>query len=209
MTELLLTLLDKGGYLGIFVLMILENVFPPVPSEVILGAAGVLVAQGKMNGIALWLIATAGTVVGNLFWYWLGYRWSEETLKKVIDRWGRILTFEWDEFTKARDIFRKYGDWIVFLLRFSPLLRTIVSLPAGLARMSVWRFTMFTFLGSLIWNGLLILGGQALAGLIDRYEKLAGYAIVAVVLAGVAIYIYRFVTWKPVAAFEKNENDPS
>lgn len=209
MTELLLTLLDKGGYLGIFVLMILENVFPPVPSEVILGAAGVLVAQGKMNGIVLWLIATAGTVVGNLFWYWLGYRWSEETLKKVIDRWGRILTFEWDEFTKARDIFRKYGDWIVFLLRFSPLLRTIVSLPAGLARMSVWRFSMFTFLGSLIWNGLLILGGQALAGLIDRYEKLAGYAIVAAVLAGVAIYIYRFVTWKPVAAFEKNENDPS
>ncbi len=205
MTELLLTLLDKGGYLGIFVLMILENVFPPVPSEVILGAAGVLVAQGKMNGIVLWIIATVGTVVGNLFWYWLGHRWSEEQLKRMIDRWGRILTFEWDEFTKARNIFRKYGDWIVFLLRFSPLLRTIVSLPAGLARMNVWRFAMFTFLGSLIWNGLLILGGQALAGLIDEYETLAGYAIVAFVLAGVAIYIYRFVTWKPVKAFEAED----
>ncbi len=205
MTELLLTLLDKGGYLGIFVLMILENVFPPVPSEVILGAAGVLVAQGKMNGIVLWIIATVGTVVGNLFWYWLGHRWSEEQLKRMIDRWGRVLTFEWDEFTKARNIFRKYGDWIVFLLRFSPLLRTIVSLPAGLARMNVWRFAMFTFLGSLIWNGLLILGGQALAGLIDEYETLAGYAIVAFVLAGVAIYIYRFVTWKPVKAFEPEE----
>ena len=205
MTELLLTLLDKGGYLGIFVLMILENVFPPVPSEVILGAAGVLVAQGKMNGIVLWIIATVGTVVGNLFWYWLGHRWSEEQLKRMIDRWGRVLTFEWDEFTKARNIFRKYGDWIVFLLRFSPLLRTIVSLPAGLARMNVWRFAMFTFLGSLIWNGLLILGGQALAGLIDEYETLAGYAIVAFVLAGVAIYIYRFVTWKPVKAFEAED----
>jgi membrane protein DedA with SNARE-associated domain len=205
MTELLLTLLDKGGYLGIFVLMILENVFPPVPSEVILGAAGVLVAQGKMNGIVLWIIATVGTVVGNLFWYWLGHRWSEEQLKRMIDRWGRVLTFEWDEFTKARNIFRKYGDWIVFLLRFSPLLRTIVSLPAGLARMNVWRFAMFTFLGSLIWNGLLILGGQALAGLIDEYEALAGYAIAAFVLAGVAIYIYRFVTWKPVKAFEPEE----
>ena len=205
MTELLLILLDKGGYLGIFVLMILENVFPPVPSEVILGAAGVLVAQGKMNGYVLWLIATAGTVVGNLFWYWLGYRWSEQTLKRMIDRWGRILTFEWDEFTKARDIFRKYGDWIVFLLRFSPLLRTIVSLPAGLARMSVWRFTLYTFLGSLIWNGLLILGGQALAGLIEEYETLAGYAIAATVVAGVAIYIYRFVMWKPVKAHEAED----
>jgi len=205
MTELLLILLDKGGYLGIFVLMILENVFPPVPSEVILGAAGVLVAQGKMNGYVLWLIATAGTVVGNLFWYWLGYRWSEQTLKRMIDRWGRILTFEWDEFTKARDIFRKYGDWIVFLLRFSPLLRTIVSLPAGLARMSVWRFTLYTFLGSLIWNGLLILGGQALAELIEEYETLAGYAIAATVVAGVAIYIYRFVMWKPVKAHEAED----
>jgi membrane protein DedA with SNARE-associated domain len=205
MTELLLTLLDKGGYLGIFVLMILENVFPPVPSEVILGAAGVLVAQGKMNGYVLWLIATAGTVVGNLFWYWLGYRWSEQTLKRMIDRWGRILTFEWDEFTKARDIFRKYGDWIVFGLRFSPLLRTIVSLPAGLARMKLWRFALFTFLGSLIWNGLLILGGRALAGVLDQYETLAGYGIVGIVGLGVLFYIYRVVTWKPVKAFEPND----
>lgn len=205
MTELLLELLDMGGYFGIFVLMILENVFPPIPSEVILGAAGVLVAQGKMNGYVLWVIATAGTVAGNLFWYWLGHRWSEETLKRVIDRWGRILTFEWDEFTKARDIFRKYGDWIVFLLRFSPLLRTIVSLPAGLARMGVWRFSLFTFLGSLIWNGLLILGGRALAGVIKEYETLAGYGIAALVLAGVAVYVYRFVTWKPVEVHETDE----
>ncbi|MET4133328.1 membrane protein DedA with SNARE-associated domain [Porphyrobacter sp. MBR-155] len=205
MTELLLGLLDKGGYLGIFVLMILENVFPPIPSEVILGAAGVLVEQGKMNGITLWIIATAGTLAGNLFWYWLGSRWSEDQLKRVIDRWGRWLTFEWDEFTKARDIFRKYGDWIVFLLRFSPLLRTIVSLPAGLAKMKLWRFALFTFLGSLIWNGLLILGGRALAGVIDRYESTAGYVIVAIVVLGVAYYIYRVVTWKPVKAFEPEE----
>ncbi|MDZ4274566.1 MAG: DedA family protein [Erythrobacter sp.] len=205
MTELLLGLLDKGGYLGIFVLMILENVFPPIPSEVILGAAGVLVEQGKMNGITLWIIATAGTLAGNLFWYWLGSRWSEDQLKRVIDRWGRWLTFEWDEFTKARDIFRKYGDWIVFLLRFSPLLRTIVSLPAGLAKMKLWRFALFTFLGSLIWNGLLILGGRALSGVIDRYESTAGYVIVAIVVLGVAYYIYRVVTWKPVKAFEPEE----
>lgn len=205
MTDLLLELLDKGGYLGIFVLMILENVFPPIPSEVILLAAGALVEQGKMNAYALWVIATAGTLAGNLFWYWLGSRWSEETLKRVIDRWGRWLTFEWDEFLSARNMFRKYGDWIVFLLRFSPLLRTIVSLPAGLAKMTMWRFALFTFLGSLIWNGLLILGGQALAGLIDRYEKLAGYAIVAIVVAGVAVYVYRVVTWKPVKAHEAQD----
>ncbi|MDC8753289.1 DedA family protein [Erythrobacter sp. sf7] len=206
MTEFLLELLDKGGYPGIFLLMMAENVFPPIPSEVIMGAAGVLVARGQMTFVTLWIVATAGTVVGNLFWYWLGVRWSEETLKKVIDRWGRWLTFEWDEFLKARDTFRKYGDWIVFLLRFSPLLRTIVSLPAGLAKMKLWRFVLFTALGSAIWNGILIFGGKAIAGLIDRYETLAGYGIVAFVLLGVAVYVYRVVTWEPVAAFEKKDD---
>jgi membrane protein DedA with SNARE-associated domain len=205
MTEILLTLLDKGGYLGIFLLMAAENIFPPIPSEVIMGAAGVLVARGQMTFMTLWIIATAGTVAGNLFWYWIGVRWSEQQLKAIIDRWGRWLTFEWDEFTRARDIFRKYGDWIVFLLRFSPILRTIVSLPAGLAHMKLWRFVLFTALGSAIWNGILIFGGKALAGLIDEYETLAGYGVVAFVLAGVVFYVYRVVTWKPVKAHEGQE----
>ncbi len=207
MTEFLLELLDKGGYLGIFFLMMAENVFPPIPSEVIMGGAGLLVAKGQMTFGTVWIVATAGTVVGNLFWYWIGVRWSEEQLKRIIDRWGRWLTFEWDEFLKARDTFRKYGDWIVFLLRFSPLLRTIVSLPAGLAKMKLWRFVLFTALGSAIWNGILIFGGSALAPLVERFEKLAGYGVVAFVLLGVAIYVYRVVTWQPVAAFEDKQND--
>lgn len=205
MTEFLLELLDKGGYLGIFLLMMAENVFPPIPSEVIMGAAGVLVARGQMTFVTLWIVATAGTVVGNLFWFWVGARWSEEQLKRIIDRWGRWLTFEWDEFLSARNTFRKHGDWIVFVLRFSPLLRTIVSLPAGLAKMMLWRFLLFTALGSAIWNGVLIFGGKALAGMIDRYENLAGYAVVAVILAGVAVYLYRVITWQPVKAFDPEE----
>ncbi len=202
MTEFLLELLNRGGYLGIFLLMMAENVFPPIPSEVIMGGAGVLVAQGEMTFSAVWVVATLGTVAGNLFWYWIGVRWTEEQLKAIIDRWGRWLTFEWDEFTKARNIFRKYGDGIVFALRFSPILRTIVSLPAGLARMKLWRFCLFTFLGSGVWNAILIFGGRALAPLIERFEKFAGYGVVALVLAGIAFYIYRVATWKPVEAHE-------
>lgn len=206
MTDFLLELLDKGGYLGIFFLMMAENVFPPIPSEVIMGGAGLLVAKGQMTFGKVWIVATAGTVAGNLFWYWIGVRWSEEQLKRIIDRWGRWLTFEWDEFLSARDTFRKYGDWIVFLLRFSPLLRTIVSLPAGLAKMKLWRFVLFTALGSAIWNGILIFGGKSLEPLVERFEKLAGYGVVAVVLLGVAVYVYRVVTWKPVAAFENKDD---
>ena len=202
MTDFLLELLDKGGYLGIFFLMMAENVFPPIPSEVIMGGAGVLVAKGQMTFGTVWVVATLGTVVGNLFWFWIGKVWSEEQLKRIIDRWGRWLTFEWDEFTKARNIFRKYGDGIVFALRFSPLLRTIVSLPAGLAHMKLWRFCLFTFLGSGIWNAVLIFGGQAAAPLVERFEKLAGYGVVIFVLAGAAFYVYRVVSWKPVVQHE-------
>ena len=204
MTAFLLELLNKGGYIGIFLLMAAENIFPPIPSEVIMGGAGVLVAKGEMTFLTVWLVATAGTVAGNLFWYWIGVRWSEEQLKAIIDRWGRWLTFEWDEFTKARDIFRKYGDWIVFLLRFSPILRTIVSLPAAKPEL-VALAGRLTPLGSAIWNAGLIFGGQAAAPLVDRFGKLAGYGVVAFVLAGVAFYIYRVVTWKPVEAHEKGE----
>lgn len=202
MTDFLLELLDKGGYLGIFFLMMAENVFPPIPSEVIMGGAGVLVAKGQMTFGTVWVVATLGTVVGNLFWFWIGKVWSEEQLKRIIDRWGRWLTFEWDEFTKARNIFRKYGDGIVFALRFSPILRTIVSLPAGLAHMKLWRFCLFTFLGSGIWNAVLIFGGQAAAPLVERFEKLAGYGVVLFVLAGAAFYVYRVVSWKPVLHHE-------
>lgn len=205
MTDFLLELLDKGGYLGIFFLMMAENVFPPIPSEVIMGGAGVLVAKGQMTFGTVWVVATLGTVVGNLFWFWIGKVWTEEQLKRIIDRWGRWLTFEWDEFTKARNIFRKYGDGIVFALRFSPLLRTIVSLPAGLAHMKLWRFCLFTFLGSGIWNAVLIFGGQAAAPLVQRFEKLAGYGVVIFVLAGVAFYVYRVVSWKPVVQHERED----
>lgn len=205
MTDFLLELLNKGGYLGIFLLMMAENVFPPIPSEVIMGGAGLLVAKGQMTFGTVWIVATLGTVAGNLFWYWIGVRWSEEQLKRIIDRWGRWLTFEWDEFTKARDIFRRYGDGIVFALRFSPILRTIVSLPAGLAHMKLWRFCLFTFLGSGIWNAVLIFGGKAAAPLVERFEKLAGYGVVAFVLLGVLFYVYRVITWKPVKAHENEE----
>jgi membrane protein DedA with SNARE-associated domain len=205
MTATLLEWLNQGGYIGIFLLMMAENVFPPIPSEVIMGAAGVLVAKGEMTFAAVWVVATAGTLAGNLFWYWVGVRWREEQLKRIIDRWGRWLTFEWDEFTRARDIFRKHGDGIVFVLRFSPVLRTIVSLPAGLAHMKLWRFCLFTFLGSAIWNAILIFGGRAAAPLVERFETVAGWGVIAMVLAGVAFYIYRVATWKPVRHHEGGE----
>lgn len=197
MNSLIINAIAKGGYVGIFLLMALENIFPPMPSEIIMGYGGVLVAREQMAFVPLLVIGTLGTVAGNYFWYWLGRRWKEPDLKRFIQKHGRWLTFEWSEFEQARQLFRRNGDWIVFFLRFSPFLRTIISLPAGLAKMKLWRFLLFTFLGSLIWNGALIWGGSKLSGVISRYETYASWAVGAFIALGVAWYLYRVIKWKP------------
>ncbi len=205
MSELIMEIIKRGGYLGIFFLMALENVFPPVPSELIMGIAGILVARGDLHFVPLLLIGTSGTLAGNLAWYWLGRRWSESQLRAAIDRHGRWFIFGWDDFLKARKAFRRNGDWIVFLLRFSPVLRTMVSLPAGLAKMKFWRFCLFTFAGSLLWNGALILGGRSLAGLIERYEVIASWIIGAGIAAGIGWYVYRVIVWKPAPVDDRQD----
>ena len=197
MNSLIINTIAKGGYVGIFLLMALENIFPPMPSEIIMGYGGVLVAREQMAFAPLLVIGTLGTVAGNYFWYWLGRRWKEPDLKRFIQKHGRWLTFEWSEFEQARQLFRRNGDWIVFFLRFSPFLRTIISLPAGLAKMKLWRFLLFTFLGSLVWNGALIWGGSKLSGVISRYETYASWAVGAFIALGVAWYLYRVIKWKP------------
>ncbi len=199
MHEFIIDAIALGGYVGIFFLMALENIFPPIPSEVIMGLGGVLVARGEMEFWPLLLIGTAGTTAGNYCWYWVGDRWGYRRLAPFIDRWGRWLTLEWEDVERASHFFRRHGDWVVFLLRFSPFLRTIISLPAGLAHMNLWRFLFFTFLGSIIWNGALILGGKWLAEWLQQYEAAFGYGILALIALMLAAYAWRVVTWKPRA----------
>lgn len=197
MDELIIETIAKGGYLGIFFLMALENVFPPVPSEVIMGIGGVLVARGEMQFWPLLIIATVGTVAGNYFWYWLGNWYGYRRLAPFIDRHGRWLTMEWEDVERAIVFFQKHGDWVIFFLRFSPGLRTIISLPAGLAHMPLWRFLFFTFLGSIIWNAALIMSGKWLSQWLGDSQQVLGYIIVGLIAVGLLWYGWRFMTWKP------------
>jgi membrane protein DedA with SNARE-associated domain len=199
MDELIIETIAKGGYLGIFLLMALENVFPPVPSEVIMGIGGVLVARGEMQFWPLLIIATFGTVLGNYFWYWLGNWYGYRRLAPFIDRHGRWLTMEWEDVERAIAFFHKHGDWVIFLFRFSPGLRTIISLPAGLAHMPIWRFLFFTFLGSVIWNAALIMSGKWLSQWLGDSQEVLGYIILGLIGLGLVWYAWRVATWKPRA----------
>lgn len=197
MNHWIVHLIEQGGYTGILLLMILENVFPPIPSELIMGLGGIAVARGTMTFWPLLLAGTVGSTLGNYVWFLAGDRFGYARLRPIVARWGRWLTMEWDDAEKATAFFRRHGQWVVFAMRFSPFLRTMISLPAGLAHMKHGRFLAFTFAGAAVWNTLLIHGGRLIAGYLAAFEDVIGYSILALTVGFVLWYLWRVATWKP------------
>jgi membrane protein DedA with SNARE-associated domain len=197
MTEWILHLIEQGGYWGIAFLMFVENVFPPIPSEVIMGLGGIAVARGSMAFWPLLLVGTVGSTLGNYVWFLAGDKLGYERLQPFVRRWGRWLTFEWEDVERASRFFRVRGHWVVFALRFSPFLRTMISLPAGLAHMGHVKFLAFTFAGAAVWNTLLIQGGRWLARFFAEAQGWFNAAVIATIVLAVGAYAWRVATWKP------------
>ena len=197
MTDWVLHLIDAGGYWGIFLLMVLENVFPPVPSELIMGIGGIRVGQGRMAMEWLLLAGTLGTTAGNYFWYLVGHILGFTRLKPLIDRYGRWATLEWRDVERLDHIFGKYGQIVVFVFRFLPAFRTMISLPAGLFRMGHVKFLAWTAGGALIWNIILAYAGYVLGQNFRDIDKYVGPAATACVVGAIALYLWRLATWKP------------
>ncbi|GAA0279062.1 DedA family protein [Alteraurantiacibacter aestuarii] len=197
MDKLIIEAIEQGGYVGIFLLMVLENVIPPIPSEVIMGIGGLLVQRGDMAFWPLLLIGTCGTMVGNYMWYWIGDSWGYERLEPIVDRWGRWLTVDWESIVHAQLFFVRHGHWVVLILRVSPFFRTLISLPAGLAHMPRMKFLIFTFAGSLVWNALLIKGGEWLGHYFQDSQHMLSLIILGIIGVGLAGYIWRVLRWSP------------
>ena len=197
MTEIILELTAWGGYFGIFLLMVFENVFPPFPSEVIMGLGGIAVARGTMSMLPLVIAGTAGTVVGNYFWYMLGWRLGYERLRPFVDRHGRWLTLDWEHVLQLERFFQRRGQWVVFVFRFMPAFRTMVSLPAGMARMPQGRFLLCTAAGAAIWNTVLAGAGYYLGANFRELDTFIGPATVATIGAVVLFYVWRLIRWRP------------
>jgi LPXTG-motif cell wall-anchored protein len=183
-----------GGLFVLFGLVLLENLLPPIPSEVILPLAGFLVADGEMSFVAAMIAATAGSVVGALIIYGVG-RYGGRPL---LLRYGDYLYLNAERIDRSEAWFEQYGQRIVFFGRMIPGIRSVVSVPAGLARMDLTLFTLLTLAGSAIWNGALIGAGWALGdnwediaeviGPISRYVLVAGGLLI---IAGAGVYYWR------------------
>ena len=199
MESAILSIVEMLGYAGIAFLMALENIFPPLPSEVIMGAGALAMTNGQMHFWPLLIAGTLGTRAGNYAWYLLGDRVGYERLGPLVDRWGRWLTLEWEDIERTVRFFQRHGQWAVFVLRATPVMRTMISLPAGLAHMNVWRFLIFTAAGAAIWNALLIAGTVWIAKSFAEAQTWLGWGMVAIFVIAAAAYLWRLATWKPRA----------
>jgi membrane protein DedA with SNARE-associated domain len=183
----------SGGYAGLVLLMFAENVFPPIPSEVIVPLAGYLVARGEMMFAAVVIAGTLGSVLGALLLYALGRQLGERRLKQFADRYGRWLTVSRHDLDRARRWFDRHGMTAVFLCRLVPGLRSLISIPAGIARMSFPLFLACTLVGSALWTAALAWLGYLLGsnfGKVESYLDPATWVVFAAI--GLA-YIVRVI----------------
>lgn len=189
--------MESYGYLAVFFMIMIENVFPPIPSELILTFGGFMTTYSELTIGGTILVSTLGSVAGALILYGLGYVLRIERMERIVERYGHVLRVKKEDLHKANSWFDRYGYWTVLLCRMVPLIRSLISIPAGMARMNVWLFLLFTTIGSLIWNVLLVSLGAALGGswekiveVMDVYSSFT-YAAIALMLVIGAIAFFR------------------
>lgn len=162
MEKWLLEFLNDYGYMGMMCLMAIENIFPPIPSEVILTFGGFMTSTSNLTIFGIVLSATSGSVVGAIMLYMIGMQLDVERLEKLIHKYGSWLRLSTDDVYRAHGWFERYGTWTVFICRFVPLMRSLISIPAGMSHMHLGSFLVLTILGTLIWNSVLVYLGALL-----------------------------------------------
>lgn len=189
---------EAGGYGAVFLLMVLENLFPPIPSEVIVPLAGFTAARGDLSFWMVVLVASLGSLVGAAFWYGIGRAFGLQRVKALAaSRYGRLMTVTPGEVDQARHWFDRYGTLSVLIGRVVPTVRTLISVPAGLVAMPLPKFLVYSAIGSVAWVALLAGAGYLLANQYDRIQAWVNPVSNAVILLIVGWYVYRVVTFRP------------
>ena len=196
MTDWVFRLIDATGYVGVFLLMFLGTVFPPIPSEVIMPVAGLRAAQGPLNLAGVIGAGSAGAMVGNFFWYLLARVIGMKRFHPFIERHGRWLTMDWGDVQKAERLFGRFGGVVVGIGRVLPTVRSVVSIPAGLLHMRLRTFLIWSTVGTVAWSSGLAVAGYLLGRRFDRIEEVVGPLSTVVIGAIVLLYLWRQLTWR-------------
>ena len=184
--------IEQLGYLGVALLVVLENIFPPIPSEIVLPFAGFVAQQGSDSVVLMILAATVGSVIGALIMYWIAAIIGDERLHAFTRKCGKWVQIREADLTRAEEWFDRHAMSAVLVGRCVPLIRSVVSIPAGFRRMKLIPYIAYTFLGSLVWN-ILLVGAGALLG--ENWERVGSYVGVFqwIVIALVAVVVVRFL----------------
>jgi membrane protein DedA with SNARE-associated domain len=184
--------IEALGYPGLTILVALENIFPPIPSEVILPLAGFLTGQGRFSFALVLVATTLGSLLGALLLYGIGAAFGQHRIRKLVEQYGHWALLTPDDLTKAEQWFDRYGTIAVFSGRLVPIVRSLVSIPAGFRRMPLGQFLLLTGAGSALWNGTLVAFGWALGENWHSIERYVGW-LQYLVLAVVAFLVVRFI----------------
>jgi membrane protein DedA with SNARE-associated domain len=194
MIEWATNLVATGGLPGVFLLMVAENLFPPIPSEVIMPLAGFAAAQGRLPLVGVILSGAAGAVAGNAVWFELARAFGAARTRALLTRFGRYAGITPEEVEKAEATMRRSGPVAVFIGRFMPGIRTAISIPAGLVELPRTVFYFWTGLGTLIWTGGLAIGGYVLEerfGAVERWAGPIGLGVMAAVLLLIVLQVLK------------------
>lgn len=193
MADTILAFITAHGYLGVFLLMVLENIFPPIPSEIILPFVGQSVALGHMNFFVALLSATLGSLLGTSFWFLLGWLLPTETLEHLIARYGVYVAIGRKDFHKAASFFTYYEIPAVFFGRLIPAVRSVISIPAGSVRMRPVLFFLYSGIGTLLWNTVLMIIGYVVLDDITVVEHYMNPVANVIVGLFVALYVFQII----------------
>ncbi|NBJ71502.1 MULTISPECIES: DedA family protein [Clostridia] len=193
MQDWVTSIMEEFGYIGVFLMMALENIFPPIPSEIVLPFGGFLTTTTDLTVLGVIIAATVGSVLGAIILFGIGLLLDVEQLEKIIDRYGHILRIKRTDVKRADAWFDKYGYWTVFICRMIPLVRSLISIPAGMSNMNFVKFVILTITGTLIWNTILILIGMQLGeswtDILSFMEVYSTFVYIAIGI-GTVIIIY-------------------
>lgn len=196
MQELILSIMEQYGYIGTFLLITIENVFPPIPSEIVLLFGGFMTTYTSLNIAIMVIAATLGSLLGAIILYYIGKILNKERLKKIVSgKVGKVLHLKNEDIDKADQWFDTKGNKTVFFCRFIPIVRSLISIPAGMSEMDMKKFIIYTIAGSLIWNTVLLFIGSKVGenwtdilGIFDNYSHIT--LIVLIILFIVACIIF-------------------
>ena len=198
MQQFILHIIEQYGYFGVFFLILIENVFPPIPSEVILLFSGFFSTSTNLSVLYMIVASTFGSLLGAIILYYIGKIFNKERLKKIVNgKLGKILFLKEKDIDKADEWFDNKGNKSVFFCRFVPIVRSLISIPAGMSEMPMVKFIIYTVCGSMIWNTVLICLGYKLGDnweyvltILDKYQMVV-ILILIIVFGYVMIKFYR------------------